>query len=166
MSILRKLNKPLYAGPEGPRPSLPVLFIGSGFGSGFSPAAPGTAGSLAALLIALIPGFTSPLILSVAILIAFVAGGFCADRMERWRGPDPSVVTIDEVVGMWITLIFLPHTPLYLISGFFVFRLLDILKPWPANYFDGRPGGWNIMLDDVAAGVYANCILHCMKWLL
>ena len=86
--------------------------------------------------------------------------------MERWRGPDPAVVTIDEVVGMLISIIFLPQTPMYLLSAFFLFRLLDILKPWPASYFDARPGGWNIMLDDVVAGVYANCILHFLRLLV
>lgn len=166
MSILRKLNKPPHTAPEGPRPSLLIVVIGSGFGTGFSPVAPGTAGSFLALAIALIPGIGAPTLLIPLIILGYVAGGFAATAMERWRGPDPAVVTIDEVVGMWISILFLPQTLLYLLGAFFLFRLLDILKPWPASYFDARPGGWNIMLDDVAAGVYANCILHFVRWLV
>jgi phosphatidylglycerophosphatase A len=166
VSILRKLNIAPYDGPEGPRPALPVVIVGSGFGTGFSPFAPGTAGSLAALLIALIPGFHTPPVLGAAIAAAFIAGGYCAGRMELWRGPDPNVVTIDEVAGMWVSLLFLPHSPLYLIGAFFLFRIFDILKPWPANYFDARSGGWAIMLDDIVAGFYANCVLQILRTFL
>lgn len=166
MSILQKLNKPHHTVPEGPRPPFPVVVIGSGFGTGFSPVAPGTAGSLLALAIALIPEISNPTILVPLIALGYSAGGFAATAMERWRGPDPGVVTIDEVIGMWISILFLPQTPLYLLGAFFLFRIFDILKPWPASFFDSRPGGWNIMLDDVVAGVYANCILHFVRWMV
>ena len=80
--------------------------------------------------------------------------------MEKAHGHDPSVVTIDEFVGMWLSVLFLPSTYLTFILAFFLFRILDIIKPWPARVFDRMNGGWGIMLDDVVAGIYTNIILQ------
>ena len=85
--------------------------------------------------------------------------------MEQQYGQDPSVVTIDEVVGMFISLWFVEPTYLNLGLAFLIFRILDILKPYPAQIFDLRKGGWNIMLDDVVAGVYTNIIIQIsLRW--
>ncbi|MBW7888768.1 MAG: phosphatidylglycerophosphatase A [Bacteroidetes bacterium] len=139
---------------------LTLRCIGTGFFSGYSPVAPGTAGSLTALLFLFIPKFSETTVLLPAIFIFFFLGAYAADKMEKIYGQDPGIVTIDEVVGMWISILFLPHTPLFLGTAFLIFRILDILKPYPAGEIDKKKGGWNIMLDDVIAGMYTNIILQ------
>ena len=80
--------------------------------------------------------------------------------------PDPSIVVIDEVVGMWITLFLIPRTiPAYLL-GFILFRAMDIVKPQPARALERIPNGWGIMLDDIVAGLYANCTLRILLWVI
>ncbi len=140
----------------GPLPPLSVRAFGSALFTGYLPTASGTAGSALGLLLYLIPGCESPAILGPMILVCLVLGAAAASAMERSYGHDPSVVTIDEVVGMWISLLLLPKRPLVLAASFVAFRVFDILKPWPARFIDRRPGGWSVMLDDVVAGVYAN----------
>jgi phosphatidylglycerophosphatase A len=135
-------------------------FIGSGFFTGYSPYASGTVGSAASLLFFLIPGFSHPYVIIPASIVFFVSGGFIAGRMEKVFGQDPSIVTIDEVVGMWIALWFIPVTFVNVGIAFLIFRILDILKPYPAGEIDKKSGGWNIMFDDVVAGIYANIILQ------
>jgi phosphatidylglycerophosphatase A len=135
-------------------------FIATGFFSGYAPIAPGTAGSAAALAFFLIPWFADVRILIPATCVMFALGGIAADKAERLLGQDPSVVTIDEVAGMWISLWFVPLSLYAAVGAFFVFRLFDIVKPYPARYFDRKHGGWNIMLDDVVAGVYANIVMQ------
>lgn len=135
-------------------------FIGSGFFSGYSPVASGTAGSAVAVLFFLIPGFHTPEILLPVTLLTFILGGAAADKLEKIYGQDPAIVTIDEIVGMWISLWFVPITWINVALAFLIFRILDILKPFPAQYFDSKRGGWNIMLDDVIAGIYTNIIIH------
>ena len=137
-----------------------LKIIGSGFYSGYSPFASGTVGSLIALFFFLIPGFHHFYNLIPAILIGLSVGGIAADRFEKVYGPDPKQVTIDEVVGMWISLLSLPLSLPMVVAAFLIFRILDILKPYPANHFDNKPGGWNIMWDDVIAGIYTNVILQ------
>ena len=69
-------------------------------------------------------------------------------------------MVVDEVVGQWVSLLLLPLTPLTVVLGFLLFRLLDVLKPWPARDFERLPGGWGIMADDVMAGIYANLLVR------
>ena len=135
-------------------------FIATGFFSGYSPFAPGTAGSAAALVFFLLPFFGRPEVLMPATIIIFILGGVAAEKAENLLGQDPSPVTIDEVAGMWLSLWFLPHSLPYIGAAFFLFRFFDIVKPFPASYFDRKSGGWNIMLDDVMAGIYTNIILQ------
>ncbi len=137
-----------------------VKFFASGFFSGYSPIVSGTVGSFVAALFFFIPSFTSPFILSGFILTFFFIGVHVSTIMEKAHGHDPSVVTIDEFVGMWLSVLFLPSTYLTFILAFFLFRILDIIKPWPARVFDRMNGGWGIMLDDVVAGIYTNIILQ------
>jgi len=134
--------------------------IGSGFFSGYSPFASGTAGTAVALLFFLIPNFSLPQILIPATVILFVIGGIAAGKLEEKFGQDPSVCTVDEIVGMWISLWLIPVTYLNVGLAFLIFRILDILKPYPAKDFDKKRGGWNIMLDDVIAGIYTNIIIQ------
>ncbi len=134
--------------------------VSTGLGSGLSPVAPGTAGTVVGLLIYFIHGFEKFYVIVPAILIFFVWGTYAAGRMEKVYGHDPSRVVIDEIVAMWISLVFLPKQLILAAIGFFIFRMLDIFKPYPASYFDKKNGGIYIMLDDVVCGVYTNVILQ------
>ncbi len=134
--------------------------VSTGLGSGLSPVAPGTAGTVVGLLIYFIPGFEKFYVIVPAILVFFVWGTYAAGRMEKVYGHDPSRVVIDEIVAMWISLVFLPKQLILAAIGFFIFRMLDIFKPYPASYFDKKNGGIYIMLDDVVCGVYTNVILQ------
>jgi phosphatidylglycerophosphatase A len=75
---------------------------------------------------------------------------------------DPGLVVVDEVAGMWVTLLFVPFTPLTAALGFLAFRLMDIVKPFPARRLEDLPGGWGIMADDLMAGVYANVLVRAV----
>lgn len=134
--------------------------LGSGFYSGYIPFASGTFGSLAALIIYLIPGFEKPYVLIPAILIFIVIGIKVGDKFDQVYGKDPSQCTIDEVVGMWITLIYVPKTIINILICFFVWRLLDIVKPYPARDSEKLPGGLGIMMDDIIASFYSLFIVH------
>ncbi|MBS0589401.1 MAG: phosphatidylglycerophosphatase A [Proteobacteria bacterium] len=135
-------------------------WIACGFGSGLSPRAPGTVGSLAALL----PWFALrelawPWYLT-AIAFAFAIGvAACARVAQRMRIEDPGFIVWDEFVGQWIALtplLWMPFACWHLVAGFALFRLFDIVKPWPVSWADRRvKGGLGIMLDDVIAGVFA-----------
>jgi phosphatidylglycerophosphatase A len=140
--------------------SLWAKVIGSGFFTGYTPFASGTVGSAVALLFFLIPNFQRPEIILPTSVVIFFLGGIAASQLERKHGHDPSIVTIDEFVGMWISMWFVPVTYLNVGVAFLIFRILDILKPYPAGDIDKQHGGWNIMLDDVIAGIYTNIILQ------
>ncbi len=133
------------------------VFFSSGFFTGYAPAASGTVGSAFALLFYLIPGFLNPFISASSILVCFTVGIFTSEKMIKRYGDDPSVVVIDEIVGMWITVFiagFLSFGYPTIIIGFFMFRLFDIIKLYPASFFDKVKNGFGIMMDDVIAGVY------------
>ncbi len=134
--------------------------IGSGFYSGYFPVAPGTAGSLVALLIYFIPGFSNPLFMIAAILAATWMGVYVSGRFEDVYGKDPAFCVIDEFVGMWISLLFLPKVFWIILVAFILWRVMDIVKPYPANKCEEIKGGWGIMLDDIVAGIYTLIIMH------
>ncbi len=146
--------------PEEIRVDVFTRFVATGFFSGYIPKAPGTAGSMVAVAFFLIPGFSNIWKLIPASILLFCIGGLVADKMEKKFGQDPSIVTVDEIVGMWISMWFIPFTYVNLLLAFIIFRVLDILKPYPAGIIDQRPGGWNIMLDDVVAALYTNAIIQ------
>ena len=137
-----------------------IRIFATGLYSGYAPVASGTFGALVGLLFYLIPSFERPEVILPASLLVFIFGSLAAGRMETMYGHDPSIVTIDEVFGMWISLLFLPKSFLVIIGAFLLFRAFDIFKPWPARIFDRMEGGWNIMLDDAIAGLYANLLLQ------
>ena len=120
------------------------------------PVAPGTWGSLAGLLVWLV---LEPLPLygqAILILLTAAAGTWAAQQMATFSGKsDPSVVVIDEVVGIWIALAGASTGNLHLAAAFLFFRLFDIWKPGPIDRLQRLPGGWGIMLDDLAAGALA-----------
>ncbi|WP_440222287.1 phosphatidylglycerophosphatase A family protein [Dokdonella sp. MW10] len=139
----------------------PAGWIASGFGSGLSPFAPGTAGSLAALVPWLALRELPPIALAVVIVAAFALGVWASEVVVRRLGlQDPGVIVWDEFVGQWITLVPLlvwPQAPWWwIVVGFLVFRVADIAKPWPASWADRTvKGGFGVMLDDAFAGVWA-----------
>ncbi len=162
---------------EGSRVPFAVRLIATGFYTGYIPWASGTFGSLAGLLLFLIPGVATGGMLPVLLVLGLGIGVYTSGRVaeaegnrlsrsaaaakaifqpERHLQADPSIVVIDEILGMWISLagIRVGLTPY--ITAFVLFRLFDVLKPQPARYLERLPGGWGIMLDDVAAGLYAN----------
>lgn len=141
-------------------PSFATKIFASALWSGYSPLASGTLGSLVALAFYFIPGFESYTIIGTSIFIAFVLGIKTANTMEQRYGHDPAEVTIDEVVGMWISLFLLPKKILIATAAFFAFRFFDIIKPFPARKFDSMHGGFGIMMDDVIAALYTNSILQ------
>ncbi len=135
-------------------------FLGSGFYTGYIPFASGTMGSLAALLIYYIPGFENHFILIPAIIIFTFYGIYVGTKFESVYGKDPAECTIDEVVGMWITLLFLPKSLILSILAFFIWRAFDIIKPYPARDLENLNGGLGIMIDDVVAGIYSLVFVH------
>ena len=139
--------------------------IGSGFYTGYIPIASGTFGSLAALFIYLIPGFENPTVLLILLSIFTVIGINIATKFEAVYGKDPSECTVDELVGTWITLLFIPKTIIYVTSAFLIWRILDIIKPFPAKQVEKIRGGWGIMLDDIISGFYSLIIMHIIVYL-
>lgn len=137
------------------------MLVATGLGSGYSPFAPGTAGSLVGLVLFWPLAGASPVVQLVAIVAACALGIFAADHAARTVGrKDPGLVVIDEIVGMWITLALLEPGPVLWVAGFFAFRAMDVFKPWPARALEALPGGWGIVLDDVVAGLYAHLLLR------
>jgi len=135
--------------------------VATAFGSGYSPVAPGTAGSAVGLLLFWPLSRLGSSWQWAACAFVFVVGTLAATRVARSVGQkDPGIVVVDEVAGQWVTLAGLPFTPATALGGFFLFRAMDVLKPWPARDLERLPGGLGIMSDDVAAGVYANLLLQ------
>lgn len=143
----------------------PAGIIATGFGSGLSPLAPGTVGSLAALL----PWWwllrvLSPWNYALVIGLGLAIGVWASAWMIRRSGTDdPQNVVWDEFVGLWIALFLLPDGWAWVIAGFSLFRLFDIWKPWPVRWADRRlHGGFGVMLDDVLAGLYAFGVIQLL----
>ena len=136
-------------------------FVATAGGAGHAPLAPGTAGSAVGLLLfwplSRLP-FAGQAGLTVAV---FLVGTLAATHVAARLGQkDPGMVVVDEVVGQWVSLLLLPLTPFTAAAGFLLFRVLDVVKPWPARDFERLPGGWGIMADDVMAGIYANLLVR------
>ena len=147
----------------------PAVVIGTWFWVGRLRPAPGTWGSLAALPFAwVLLGYGGRGALLAAAVTAFVLGVWAAKIFTAHEsGGDPPSVVIDEVVGQWIALIAAPLTVTGFAAAFLVFRICDILKPWPANWADRTlKNGLGIMLDDVVAGLYALVAVFLVnRWL-
>jgi phosphatidylglycerophosphatase A len=161
--------------------------IATGFFSGYIPWASGTFGTLVGVLVYLLPGIENPAVLSTLIVLGLFVGVWTSGRVAHIIGhkltrsaeltkatfqpgkheaADPSIVVIDEIIGVWIALLFVPKTGLAVVIAFFAFRAFDIVKPPPAQQLERIPNGWGIMLDDVVAGVYANIATQICLWLV
>ena len=147
----------------------PVSFLSTFFGIGLIPWAPGTLGSLAALPVAWFAmKHYGPLGLALLGLVLFVIGCWTATVFaRRVSEADPGAIVIDEVAAQCLVLTAAPLNPAYFVAGFALFRLTDILKPWPASWADqSLKGGVGIMLDDIFAGAYAWALLYGIVILL
>jgi phosphatidylglycerophosphatase A len=174
---LSTAREPTPGRDDGQQLSFLTRLIATGLFSGYIPWASGTFGSIVGVLLYLIPGVERTGILIILIVAGFVAGVITSAKVALVDGhrltktaefakatfqpgahdvPDPSIVVIDEIVGMWITLLFLPVSIPTVVVAFFAFRGFDIIKPPPARQLEKIPNGWGIMLDDVVAGIYAN----------
>ena len=136
-----------------------AYILATGLGVGYTPIAPGTAGSFVALCLFWVLPFSYSTWLIIC-LISFVIGIWSANIVERDKGKDPGLVVIDEFVGQWITLLFLPKAIILYISGFLLFRVFDIIKPFPADKSQNIKGGLGVMIDDVIVGIYVNILLQ------
>ncbi len=134
--------------------------LGSGFYTGYIPKYSGTFGSLAGLIIYFIPGFEKPFILIPSIILFTFSGVYIGTKFEKIYGEDPAECTIDEIVGMWISLLFVPKEIIFSLITFLIWRFFDITKPYPIRKLENLPGGFGIMLDDVAAGIYSAVLVR------
>lgn len=143
-----------------------ALLIATVAGVGYAPVAPGTvASALTVVVLGLVAPPPGPLLLFVIVVI--VVGTWAAHDAERsLGGKDPGAIVIDEVAGMALSVLTLPLTPLVLLAGFLLFRVFDIVKPYPANALQRLRGGVGVMLDDLVAGLYALVLFVAARALL
>jgi phosphatidylglycerophosphatase A len=146
----------------------PVNFVAFGFGTGLAPVAPGTFGSLpGVLLFWLTMDFGLYVQFAVALVIVIAGVWICGESARRIGVHDHGGIVWDEIAGMYITLLAAPVTPLGWVLAFVFFRVMDIVKPWPIRDLDHRlGGGLGIMLDDLAAALYAAVLLGLYRWLM
>lgn len=145
-----------------------AVFIATVGYCGYFPFAPGTVGSAAGLVFYLLVWWTGSPIVEVGLIAAlFAVGVWAGTPAERYfGGVDPGPIVIDEVVGMLITLAFIPVGWTGALAGFFIFRVYDVIKPYPAGRLEALHGGFGVMADDAMAAVYANVSLRLAMWLL
>ena len=146
----------------------PIHLLAFGFGSGAAPKAPGTWGTLVAVLIYWPLSQLSPEHYLLMLLVTSVMGIYICGQTARDLGVhDHGSIVWDEFVGFWITMCAAPVGWVWVVVGFVLFRFFDIIKPWPISWIDKRiTGGFGIMLDDVVAGVMAAVVLQGIAWWL
>ena len=155
-----KSNKAILANP--------IHLLAFGFGAGLSPKAPGTMGTIVAVLIYLLLPSMPPIIYAGLMLLSFVFGiWICGKTAEDLGVHDHGGIVWDEFVGYWITMFMAPSGLFWVLLGFGLFRLLDIFKPWPIKWADKElAGGLGIMLDDVLAGIMAALCMQAVVVLI
>ena len=143
------------------------LLFATGFGVGYSPLAPGTLGTLIAIPVYYFLSEIPPPVYEITLIGFFFLSVWISENAEIFfRKKDDRRIVIDEMMGFLITMLWIPKTIYFILIGFFLFRFFDILKPFPIRYLEkGFKGGFGVVLDDVLAGVYANIILHLIKFL-
>lgn len=147
------------------------LAVATAFGVGYVPFAPGTFGSLAGLVVFLAVRAGSaavglPVLELVAIVLVYLIGAWSATAAEAHFGHiDPGPIVIDEVLGMLVTLAFVPVSLTGALVGFALFRVFDVIKPPPCNRLEALPGGWGVMSDDLMAALYAYACVQLLAWL-
>jgi len=157
------------------RKNLLHILISTGFGSGYFPIAPGTAGAVLATLMwlglsLLLTSFHLLAATGLLIVLFTFLGVWSSGIMEAYWGKDPSKVVVDEMVGVWIPLLAVNnesnHYVYYALAALLLFRLFDIFKPLGIRKMEAIRGGWGIMLDDILAGVYSLLILYGLQCLI
>jgi phosphatidylglycerophosphatase A len=128
--------------------------------------APGTFGSAAGLAVFFLIRSTGSMTVEVTAILALFAIGIWSGTVAEhyFGGIDPAPVVMDEVVGMLMTLAFLPVSVTGAFVGFLVFRVLDVIKPWPSARFERLPGGLGVMADDGMAAIYGNLVMQALIW--
>ena len=141
-----------------------ILFLATGLGAGYSPLVPGTMGTLLAipvfLLLSCIP---SPVYEWTIIAFFFLASWVSDKAQSHWGKKDDQRIVIDEIMGFFMAMMWLPKTALFVTLGFVLFRLFDIVKPPPVRRLEQVRGGYGVVLDDVMAGIYANIVLQVIR---
>lgn len=162
-----------------------VKLFASVFFAGYTPVAPGTAGSFVAFLIFLIPGFSNFYILTSSLVVIFIFGVYASEIMQKRYGHDARQIVIDEVAGLWFTYfigyvilaVFIPFKSFnpeatiwtkidFGLTGFIIFRIFDIMKIQPGKYFEEKDTGWGVMMDDIVAAFYAGILSAVLSHLL
>jgi phosphatidylglycerophosphatase A len=139
-----------------------ISLLATGFGVGYSPVAPGTLGTLIAIPVYyFLSAIPSPLY-EITLVGFFFLSVWISENAEIFFGKkDDQRIVIDEMMGFLITMLWVPKTTRFILIGFFLFRLFDILKPFPIRHLEKKfKGGFGVVLDDVMAGAYGNIILH------
>jgi phosphatidylglycerophosphatase A len=141
------------------------LILGTGFGVGYSPIAPGTLGTLIVIPIYYFLSEIPSPIYEITLIAFFFLSVWISENVEISFGKkDDQRIVIDEMMGFFITMLWLPKTAFFVITGFFLFRFFDILKPFPIRRIEKRwRGGYGVVVDDVMAGVYSNIILQFVR---
>lgn len=144
-----------------------AVFIATVGYCGYFPIAPGTVGSAAGLVFYLLVWWTQSPFVEVALIVGlFAAGVWAGTTTERYFGGiDPGPIVLDEVVGMLITLAFIPVGITGALIGFVLFRIFDVIKPYPAGRLEALHGGLGVMADDAMAAIYANIVLRIILYL-
>lgn len=144
----------------------PMQFLASGFGSGCAPVAPGTFGTLAAIPVWMMLSFLSPIPYVIAVIAIFILGCYVSEKAsQELNVHDHGGIVIDEFVGFFITMFLVPFSWINILLGFVLFRIFDVIKPWPIKIVDRQvKGGFGIMVDDVLAGVMALLSMHIILW--
>ena len=146
----------------------PVHFLAFGFGAGAVPKAPGTAGTVVAVVLYIPLAELSLPLYSLFLVTGFILGIWLCGRTAAEIGVhDHGGIVWDEFVGYWLTMFMAPAGWVWILAGFVFFRLFDILKPWPVKWVDSRvKGGLGIMLDDVIAGIIAALCIQAVRMLI
>jgi phosphatidylglycerophosphatase A len=133
---------------------------------GYAPFAPGTFGSAAGLAVFYAVRSTGSTAVEFATIVLLFAVGIWSGTVaeNHFGGVDPGPIVLDEVVGMLITLCLLPVSPMGAFVGFLVFRVLDVIKPFPSARFEKLPGGLGVMADDGMAAIYGNLMMRALIW--
>jgi phosphatidylglycerophosphatase A len=143
------------------------LFVATCGYLGYVPIAPGTFGSAAGLAVFMAVRSSGSVTVELATIVILFAVGIWSGTVaeHHFGGVDPGPIVLDEVVGMLITLALLPVNLTGAMVGFVVFRVLDVIKPWPSNGFEKLPGGLGVMADDGMAALYGNLVMRALIWL-
>jgi phosphatidylglycerophosphatase A len=141
-----------------------ALFISTVGYVGYAPFAPGTFGSAAGLVVFFAVRSSESVAVELAVIAVLFAVGIWSGTVaeHHFGGVDPAPIVLDEVVGMLITLCLLPVNTAGAIAGFFIFRVLDVIKPFPSARFEKLPGGLGVMADDGMAAIYGNLVMRGM----